>query len=293
LHRVQTPDTVIGRFVRRARWLALAVVTALPLVSPPARGEEALAIAGITEPVKEATLSAMAPGTIRKIHAREGDRVKEGDVILELDKQAEELEVARRKLVWESRAEVDSAAERVTTVKADLEGTRRLFQQGQSVSKDEMEKKELEYKLAVAELERLRVAEEREKLEYEMALEQLARRDLKAPMDGTITKLHHEEGESCEPDVPLVDLVDASRFHFVANVDAGTGRRLSLDQPVTFTGEGESSGGVTGRISFVSPVLDPASGLQAMKAVFENQEGRVRPGAAGVLTVREEGGGAR
>jgi RND family efflux transporter MFP subunit len=251
-----------------------------------AQPSEPLSIAGITEPVSEATLSAMVPGTIRKIHFREGASVKAGDVILELDKQQEELEVARRKLVWESRAEVDSASDRVATVKMDLDATRTLFEQSQSVSKDEMDKKELEYKLAVAELERLRVAEDREKIEYEMALDQLARRDLKAPFDGTITKIHREIGESCEPDSPLADLVDASRFYFVASVEAGVALRLKVGDPVDFADGTASGTGVPGRISFVSPVLDPASGLQSIKAVFDNPDARVRPGAAGNMISR-------
>ena len=110
----------------------------------------------------------------------EGDPVRKGDVVIELNKTMEELEVTRRKLIWESKIEVKSAEERVGILKTDLDGARRLFETTKSVSKQELDNKELEYKLAIAELENLQISEEREKIEYEMAIEQLNRRQIVA-----------------------------------------------------------------------------------------------------------------
>lgn len=39
----------------------------------------------------------------------------------------------------------------------------------------------------------------------------------------------------------------------------------------------------TGRMAFVSPVADPASGLLEMKVEFDNKDGKVRPGVQGYL----------
>ncbi|HEY0548518.1 MAG TPA: hypothetical protein VGF13_02890, partial [Verrucomicrobiae bacterium] len=44
---------------------------------------------------------------------------------------------------------------------------------------------------------------------------------------------------------------------------------------------------LNGRITFLSPVADPASGLVKVKAFFENAGGRIRPGLAGGMTVEE------
>ena len=40
-----------------------------------------------------------------------------------------------------------------------------------------------------------------------------------------------------------------------------------------------------GEIIFVSPVVDPASGLLTVKAEFENADGSVRPGVAGSMVI--------
>ena len=40
---------------------------------------------------------------------------------------------------------------------------------------------------------------------------------------------------------------------------------------------------IEGKISFLSPVVEPASGLQKVKVIFDNADGRVRPGLAGKM----------
>ena len=40
-----------------------------------------------------------------------------------------------------------------------------------------------------------------------------------------------------------------------------------------------------GKIVFLSPVVDPASGLQKVRVLFDNTEGQVRPGVAGKMLI--------
>jgi multidrug efflux pump subunit AcrA (membrane-fusion protein) len=57
-----------------------------------------------------------------------------------------------------------------------------------------------------------------------------------------------------------------------------------VGQPVKLEIEsGSSALSVEGRVDFVSPVVDPASGLLKVKVLFENREGKIRPGVAGVM----------
>ena len=50
---------------------------------------------------------------------------------------------------------------------------------------------------------------------------------------------------------------------------------------------GEKHEQFTGTIYFVSPVVDPASGLMRVKVIFENPEGRIKPGVAGRMLMQE------
>lgn len=241
-----------------------------------------LSVPGITESIYDVTLGAPVAGTVATIFFKEGARVKKGAIILEFDKRLEELEVERRKVIWQSKAEVNSARARVVTLKSQLKATKELFKSTGSISREDLEKQELEYALAMAEQLRLEVAEERERIEYEMALEQLRKRSLRAPFTGVITELFLDEGENYEPDEPLVHIVDASQCLFVCNIEEALGRTLQTDQAVELRiRAGEDAITKKGRIIFVSPVVDPASGLIKVKAVFENQDSRIYPGVAG------------
>ena len=77
------------------------------------------------------------PGIITLQHFKEGAFVTSNQVILELDKRLEELEVARRKLVVENR-------------KQDWASTKAVFDKTRSV-RTTWDKKELEYQVAAVE----------------------------------------------------------------------------------------------------------------------------------------------
>ena len=212
-------------------------------------------VPGITEPFFDVTLSASVPGIISVQKFKEGDWVKEGDVILELDKKLEELEASRRKLVEDTR-------------KIDLDATRVLFQSTKAISKEELEKKVVEYKVAV--------------VEREMAAEQLRKRLIAAPISGTITEITLDVGEACQPYQPLVRLVDTRQCYFVSSLEAQAASRLKLNQTVKL--EIETGGPpivVAAKLIFLSPVVDPGSGLTRVKAIFDNRDGKVRAGIAG------------
>jgi RND family efflux transporter MFP subunit len=247
-------------------------------------GQEPLSVSGITEPIKDVTLSTSVAGIISAVFFKEGAHIRKGQSILLLDNKLEELEVKRRKLIWQSTAEVDAASDRVVTLKSLLNATRELFASTGSVSKEELEEKELEYKLAVAELKRLKIEEQREKIEYRMALENLRKRSLRSPIQGIIIKLFLDEGEYCEPGQPLVHVVDTSKGLLICNVEEWIGRTLKKGQTVDLKIK-TGSRFITkkGTIVFVSPVVDPASGLLEVKTEFENGDGAVRPGITGVM----------
>lgn len=264
--------------------VALLVVFAVSL--PMAHAREEMAIAGLTEPVKDVLLSFEADGKIAKIYFKEGDLVEKGATIMALNKWFEELEVQRNKLVWEGKAEMHSAMERQKTLKALFESTRELYEKTRSVSKDELQKLELEYKLAEAEYERLGIAEKRERIEYDMARAKLDKLVLRSPVTGIISELVVDAGESCEPRQPVVRVVDTSKCMLICNIEASLGIRFKEKQMVDLEIQsGAASVRKKGRIIFISPVVDPASGLYRVKVEFDNKNRDIKPGVEGFLLI--------
>ncbi|MFC1828477.1 efflux RND transporter periplasmic adaptor subunit [Thermodesulfobacteriota bacterium] len=254
-----------------------------------ALGQDTTPVSGITEAIRDVTLSLSVEGTVSTILLGEGATVKEKQTILELENRLETLEVKRRKLIWKSRAEVEAAKAKVVTLKSLLDSTQKLFESTRSVSREELQERELQYKLAVAENTQLETEEERQKIEYEMALENLRKRRLESPINGTIIKVSIEEGESCEPQQPLVRVVDTSKCLLVCNIEESLGRTLNKGEIVVLEIKtGNASTTKKGTIAFASPVADPASGLLEIKVEFDNQDGMVRPGVSGFMLLTNQ-----
>ena len=219
-------------------------------------------VSGITEPILDVTLGAPVAGIVGSRPLQEGDAMKIGQVVLEMDKRLEELELIRKK------AQAD-------TLETEVERLRTLIKNTKSVSKEELDKKETELKVSSA--------------ERDFAQEQLRRRQLVAQFDGTVAEIYKQVGESSMANEKLVRLVDTKRCYFIANVEARSGYTMKLGQEVKIeVDSGNTTTPVTGKISYISPVVDPASGLLKVKAVFDNPDAKVRPGVAARMQL--EGG---
>lgn len=271
-----------SRRPRLAACVFLAVVAgAFAAANSPAKP---VLVPGITEPVHDSLLSSPVAGSVQTIHFKEGDLVEAGAVILELDKALEELEVNRRRSVYESRAELEAAEHRAEVLLLDYESTKRLFEKSKSVSKDEVDKRELEFKLAIGERERLTAAKERERIELDIARQQLAYRKIVAPFAGVITDLRVDLGVACEPRQPVVRLVELEKVYFVADVAPALTATLKPGREVRLQIEiGSGQREVRGTVEYLAPVVDPGSGLRRVKIIFENPGAEIAPGAVGRL----------
>jgi RND family efflux transporter MFP subunit len=220
----------------------------------------AIAVTGITEPVADVVLSASVPGIVSAWKFKEGDFVKANDIIIELDNRLEQLEVDRRQAVVDSR-KTERDALQTLAAKSSI-----------SVKKEELDKAETDFRIAQTELE--------------MAGEQLRRRAVISPCAGTIVDIARDVGEACQAYQPLIRVVDTRQAYFVSNVEAKLAGRLKSGQKVKL--EIEDSGGpaaVEGEITYLAAVVDPASGLQKVKVLFDNVEGKIRPGVSGRLLI--------
>jgi RND family efflux transporter MFP subunit len=217
-------------------------------------------VTGVTEPIKDVTLAFPIVGVVGARPLEEGATIRKEQVVIELDKQLEELDLERKRLARELAA-------------SELERLKSLAQRNAiSVSKEEIEKKRSEFEIA--------------KVDHELAAAVLKRRQLISPIDGQVAQFYKDVGEKCEDQQPVVRIVDTRRCHLVANLEPRLAQSLRLDQKVRVEVlVGDSPVTVEGTLIYLSPVADAASGLLRIKAVFENPEGKIRPGIAGRLRI--------
>jgi len=267
-------------------WMNSLIV--LVVIYSPILATETSFIPGITEAIHDVTLSLDTAGQIDEIHVKEGDFVTKGQVLLSLYSLQEKLDLERRELIWKSKVTLNTAKERASILQKNYESARTLFEKSKSVSIEDIRKLELEYKTILGEIERLEIAEKREEIEYDISQANLSNRILRSPINGIVIQKFLDIGEHCEQGQPLFRLVDTRKCIFISNIDERTGQNLRNKQKVHLN-IGSNHVQKTGTIVFISPVIDPASGLLEIKIQFNNRDRVVKPGVSGYLNLEFNG----
>jgi HlyD family secretion protein len=136
---------------------------------------------GQIQPESEVKVSAQVAGKIINLYAKEGDRVKKGDLLVELDPKQYKASLERQK------SSLLAAKANEKKAKSELERSKKLFKQT-LISKAELEA--VEAGSEAAESQRLQA--EASLREAEDALNKTR---LFASMDGVVTRLNKEKGE--------------------------------------------------------------------------------------------------
>jgi RND family efflux transporter MFP subunit len=236
---------------------------------------------GITQAMGEVKLGMTVPGRVDNILVREGMRVLKGDLLLHLDRSLEELEVKRREVMLEDVAKLEELRAREKMLTEQVSHARTLLESG-GVSRKLVEDEELALQATSAERKVIEHAKRREKVELDLAREAYERRHMRSPMAGVVTKIVPKVGESVPLNEPIVTVVDISRVRFNGTFSAASATKLRAGNLVTIRIQQEGKTLTRqARVSFVSPVADPSSGLVEMIAEFDNPDGAVRPGMVG------------
>lgn len=237
---------------------------------------------GVTEPIAHAVMGMTVPGRVDSIMVPEGTFVHKGMVILTLNKDEELLQLQMTKLIAENQSDLLSAQIKLDTYKKDYLATKTLFETSKAVSEEDVWKKELDYKTALAEYEKAKMTKEKEKLEYETARVQLEKRILRAPFDGEIVKISKNRSESVEALEPLVEIADVRFCRMISYIYAPEARTLKTGSVVQLQLDGAKAPRYRkGRVDFISPLVDKASLLRTVKIIFDNTNKPIEPGVTG------------
>jgi membrane fusion protein (multidrug efflux system) len=212
----------------------------------------------------EATLAAQVAGTVTEIRVLEGVAVEASEVLLVIDPERRELEVARSKAeLAEARAELSVAAR-------NLDRTKRLSK-GNVASEARLDEDRTRESMARSALSG---AEAR----LGLARRALADATVRAPFAGMIARRHVNVGEYLSVGSPLYDLValDPIEVEFtLAEIDSS---RVALGFPVEISIAPYPDEVFMATVSMISPTIDPRTRTLRVKAELPNPDGRIRPG---------------
>lgn len=268
----------------RLQWTARTFCFAL-LVH--ACGVQARTISGLVYPLHDITLSAGVAGLVMQRLVAPGQYVKADQALLLLDDRLQTIESDRRKVIFEDQSELIAARERTSILSTLLSDSQAIFSQTGSVSKDELLRLEAEYLASKGRVEQLIAQKKRERLDYESAERERLQRHITAPINGIVTKVIPQVGEWAKPGDAIILLVDPSTavLHLaIPHKDVGGLKMGAIQNIVLESGSAVSQ--TTGRITFISPVADPASGLVEIKITFANPQLSIKPGIKGSIELK-------
>src|SRR5271166_4441292 len=113
---------------------------------------------------------------------------------------------------------------------------------------------------------------------YEGAAALLAYSEIRSPIDGVVTDRPTYPGETPPPGMPLLTVMDTSSVIAKAHIPQDQAVQLKPGDTATIRMPGDVE--VEGKVTLVSPALDPNSTTVEVWVEAQNSDGRLRPGAS-------------
>ncbi len=232
-----------------------------------------LPITGSLMALTTAILKAKVAGELVEVTVREGQPVREGQLLARIDQTEVQARVAARSAdVAAARAQLQLAEKNRTTQKALLD---RNF-----ISQNAFDTTQSGYDVAIA---RLRATD----ADLVSARKTLGDSTLYAPFSGIVSERHVQPGERVALDAKVISIVDLSILTLEASVPTTSIAQVRLGQPVEFRVDGFGERRFAGRIDRINPSTSAGSRSISVYAVIDNKDGLLRGGlfAQGDLTL--------
>jgi membrane fusion protein, multidrug efflux system len=235
--------------------------------------ERSLPLTGSLTPFTEATVKAKVAGELVAVPAREGESVKQGQVLAKIDLTEVQARVAGRE------ADVAGARAQLTWAEKNRSQQKALLEKS-FISQSAFDNIQSNYEVAVA---KLRAAE----ADLVVARKSLGDAVLVAPFAGIVSQRHAQPGERVALDAKVVSIVDLSRLELEATVPPAAIGQVKVGQAMEFRVEGFGERAFAGRIERINPSATAGSRSISIYAVIDNREGLLRGGmfAQGALTL--------
>jgi HlyD family secretion protein len=184
-----------------------------------------ISASGEIKPKKNINISAQIPGRIVKIGVVEGQEVKRGDFLLNLDSSQYEANAERDKaFIQASRAEKIKADAQLRRNKSAYDRQKNLYD-NQLISREQLDQAKTQLDIAEATSRALDFQIDQAQASLKSSMDNLAKTVFSAPIDGIITSLRVEEGEVAiigtmnNPGTVLMTIADLSVMEVEVEVD--------------------------------------------------------------------------
>ncbi len=268
-------------------------------------------------PLQQASIIPKISAPVKKFYVDRGARVRAGQLLAELENRDLTAAVAETQAAYEQaeanyqtvlKATVPEEAQKseldVRTAKEVLgqqqnlyESRQALYKEGAISQKDvndaqvtfaqarnqyEIAQKHLESVQSVSKEQTVKgAAAQRDaaKARYENAQAQLSYSRITSPIDGVVTDRPIFAGEMASNGAPMITLMDVSQVIARAHVSQDDAKHLKVGDAANLVLP-DASALIPGKVSVISPALDPANTTVEVWVQAANPNGRLKPGTS-------------
>jgi membrane fusion protein, multidrug efflux system len=256
---------------------------------------------GTVRAKNSSVVAAKIMGNIVAIRVREGDFVRAGQVLIEIENRDAGIQLQKMRAgvreTQNSLEEVDRSIRAAESARTAAQATERLAQatfgryqtlfDRRSVSPQEFDEIRTRYEIAKAENERadrmLQVTKARRsqvqaridqaKADVANAQVYLGYSRLYAPIDGVVVSKQADVGSMAVPGTPLLTIESSSHYQLEASVEESQLGKIGLNAQVRVVIEALGAKELDGTVEEIVPVADPVSRTYIVKVGLPNVSG--------------------
>lgn len=248
-------------------------------------------------PLEQAAIIAKIASPVRKFYVDRGSRVHAGELLAELENQDllaakmenegnyAQAEAGYEQAVQKAQQDLKLSKETLDAAQNLYEARQNLYKQGAAAAKDvddanvaliqarntyETSQKQLDLKVAEGQL----AAAKGKNAAVEVGLNYSK---IVSPIDGVVTDRPLYPGEMASSAGPLITVMNLSQIVARAHIDQREASQLKVGNAATISVPGQP-GALKGKVSLVSPALDPTSTTVEVWVQAPNPGERLRPG---------------
>lgn len=272
---------------------ALAILVLCAIVAP-ASAQSLEVESVVLRLIEEAEVPAQEAGVVTNVAVREGQHVKRGELLAQIDDQVARLAAEAAKAEYDiahgkaaNDVKIRFAQKALEVSEAELKRSQESIERfAKSVSQSQLdverltvERNKLESEQATHDQEIAKLDTNAREKDLKAAVAAVSRRRILAPFDGVIVQMYVRLGEWVEPGQKAFRIVNVDRLKAEGFIKAEVATDKLLEKPVKLTVDlGGTTATMEGKIVFVSPEVDSITGQVRVWAEIENKDGALRPG---------------
>jgi HlyD family secretion protein len=262
----------------------------------------AVDVVGTLAAVDQVTVSSETDGKVRRILADLGDRVRAGQVLIELDSERQQYTLEQQQAALaralaqygatdpKNLPEIEKTPD-VQKAKADLvqatqsfERASELFkrtlisQQALDDAKTALESKKASYDAALQTARNLRASIQGSEATMKLAGRQLRDTEIRAPFDGYVERRMVNLGELVKAPMPVMAIVRLDPLKVTAEMPEKMAPWITAGRPLELHVDAYPDRTFSGNVTRISPAVNTSTRAFAFEALVPNPDALLKPG---------------